>query len=112
MSNPFEPKAYGLQKDGKIYCFMVNPYLPDTVCMVTFVLNRETGVWEIHYRHHMTVPVLRKSYMEFFGLGYRKRDMIEDPVNSAEKTRVDQFARYYGCADWNEFEEKYTPMMA
>jgi len=110
MSNSFEPKAYGLQKDGKIYCFMVNPYLPDTACMVTFVLNK--GVWEIHYRHFMTLSVARKSYMEFCVLGYRKRDMIEDPIIYIEKTRVDQFARYYGCADWNEFEEKYTPMMA
>ena len=105
MSNPFEPQAYGLQKNGKIYCFMVNPFQPDSAVMVTFVQN-ESAWWEIHYRHFMTLEKAREAYTEFAQAGYRKRDMIQDPVNESEPTPMQQFAVYMGYGAWGAFETK------
>ena len=105
MSNPFEPQAYGLQKNGKIYCFMVNPFQPDSAVMVTFVKN-ESARWEIHYRHYMTLAKAREAYTEFAEAEYRKRDMIQDPVYVSASTPMQQFAVYMGYGTWGAFETK------
>ena len=117
MSNPFEPQAYGLQKNGKIYCFMVNPFQPDTAVMVTFELS-ESARWEIHYRHYMTLAKAREAYTELAQAGCRKRDMIQDPVYVSASTPMQQFAQYMGYGTWGAFETKmkeirqHTPQTA